>query len=65
VGGVSRHMNGHGGPCPSRGIPKSKAPQPIREVGRDLVLAVQKNIGHRGLCPSRPIGKPRAFRDTR
>jgi hypothetical protein len=53
-------MNGHGGPCPSRGIPKSKAPQPICQVGRDSVIAVRENIGRRGLRPSRAIGKPRA-----
>jgi len=53
LGGVSRRMGGHGGPCPSLGITKSKAAEPIRQVGRDGVPAVRKNIGRRGLRPSR------------
>jgi hypothetical protein len=58
--GVNRRMGGYGGPCPSRGIARSRAPQPICQVGRDSVIAVRENIGRRGLRPSRAIGKPRA-----
>jgi hypothetical protein len=65
VGGVKRRINGHGGPCPSRGIPKSEAAQPIRQVGRDRVLAVRENIGHRRLRPSRRAFAPQFFQSSR
>jgi len=53
---VGRRQPPHGrarGTVPLPGIAKSKAAQPIRQVGRDGVPAVRKNIGHVGPCPSR------------
>jgi len=66
-GPLSRSVEqcGHGGPCPSRGIPKSEAAQPIREVGRVRVPAVSKSIGRRGLRPSRRAFAPQFFQSSR
>jgi hypothetical protein len=47
------------GTVPRPGIAKSKAPQPICQVGRDTVIAVRENIGRRGLRPSqRAFARP-------